>query len=139
MAAKIGLNAKLYRGTAGSTAATEMKNVRDLSMPDERGEADISTRASGFELFKSTLRSLSIEFQMLWDEDDADFAAVMAAYQAQTPLAILCLSASDGAGIDADFEVLKVTKSENLRDGIYADVVLKPVYVTRYPTWQNAT
>jgi len=135
MAAKIGLNAKLYHGTAGATAATEMANVKDLSMPDERGEADISTRGSGFEVIKSTMRKLSLEWQMLYDELDSDFAAILAAYVGQNAIALKCLSSSTGAGIDADFEIVKITKSENLKDGVYADVVAKPTYLTRYPAW----
>jgi len=41
MAIVLGLDAKLLRGTAGSTGATEVKNVKDLTLNLESGEADV--------------------------------------------------------------------------------------------------
>ena len=40
MAVVLGLDAILMRGTAGQTAATEVKNVKDLTLSMESGEAD---------------------------------------------------------------------------------------------------
>ena len=42
----LGLNCVLYRGEAGQTASTEMKNVKDVEMNLTTGEADITTRAA---------------------------------------------------------------------------------------------
>ena len=47
MAIVLGLNAKLLRGAAGSTGSTEVKNVKDLTLNLESGEADVTTRATG--------------------------------------------------------------------------------------------
>lgn len=41
MAVVLGLDAILMRGTAGQTAATEVKNVKDLTLSMESGEADV--------------------------------------------------------------------------------------------------
>lgn len=41
MAIVLGLDAKLLRGTAGATGATEVKNVKDLTLNLESGEADV--------------------------------------------------------------------------------------------------
>ena len=38
MAIVLGLNCKLLRGTAGTTANTEMKNVKDVTCSLETGE-----------------------------------------------------------------------------------------------------
>jgi len=130
---QLGKDAKLYRGTAGTTAATLMTNVRDLSMPDERGEADTSSRAAGNETVRATMRKVSLEWQMNWDEDDGDFAAILSAYINRSPIALKSISKTAGKGIDADFVVTKCQRNESLRDGITADVVAKPTYVTRYP------
>ena len=46
MAIVLGLDAKLFRGTAGSQAATEVTNVKDLTLNLESGEADVTTRAT---------------------------------------------------------------------------------------------
>ena len=46
MAIVLGLDAKLFRGTAGSQASTEVTNVKDLTLNLESGEADVTTRAT---------------------------------------------------------------------------------------------
>ena len=45
MAVVLGLDAVLYRGTAGTKATTEVTNVKDLTINLESGEADVTTRA----------------------------------------------------------------------------------------------
>ena len=140
--AKIGLDAKLYRGTAGSTATTEMKNVIDLSVPDEMGEADISMRGCKVALVLPTLETFSLEWSMHWDEDDADFAAILAAYRGRTPIALAAYSSDDGEGPDADFVITKCQRTETLKEGVKADIVAKPTYAgdnPRYPTWGSGT
>ena len=46
MAYKLGLDAKIFHGTAGTKATTEMSNVTDVTLNLETGEADITTRAA---------------------------------------------------------------------------------------------
>ena len=41
MAVVLGLDAVLLRGVAGSTGTTEVKNVKDLTLNLESGEADV--------------------------------------------------------------------------------------------------
>jgi len=124
---KISLDAKLYYDDLGAVTPThELTNVRDLSVPDEMGEADISTRGSEFELTAVTMEKLSIEWQMNWNESDTGFLAILAAYTGNTGIALMCLSSDDGAGCKGDFDILKCSKTENLKDGVLADVVAKP-------------
>jgi hypothetical protein len=131
--AKLGLDAALYQGS------TLMKNVRDLTLNDEKAAVDISTRGSKFALSKGGMRTISLEWEMLWDESDADFAAILAAYNSDTGLIKLkCLSSTDGSGIDADFEITKCVRTESLKEGILASVTAVPSYggtAARYPTW----
>ena len=47
MAIVLGLDAKLLRGDVGATGATEVKNVKDLTLNLESGDADVTTRATG--------------------------------------------------------------------------------------------
>ena len=50
MAIKLGLDAKLFRGTAGTQGTIEVTNVKDVSLSLESGEADVTTRkAKGWE------------------------------------------------------------------------------------------
>lgn len=70
----LGMDAKLYYGTAGSAANTLMGNVRNVTLNLEAGEADVTTRAnSGWRATAPTLRECSVEFEMVWDPDDAGF------------------------------------------------------------------
>jgi len=72
----LGMNAKLYYGAAGSSASTEMGNVKDVTLTLEAGEADVTTRANlGWRATAPTLRECTAEFEMVWDPTDAGFTA----------------------------------------------------------------
>ena len=80
MSVKLGLDAKLYRntGTFASPAWNEVINVKDLTLNLEAGEADVTTRGNnGWRATVATLKDGSIEFEMVWDTADADFAKIM--------------------------------------------------------------
>ena len=133
MAALIGLDAKLYRGTAGTTPTTEMTNVRDLTMPDTMGEANISRRVSAFHVVKPTRRTIEVNFTMLNDDADADLTALRAAYAAKTALAFKVLDKTSGKGVDADWYIMKMERSEpDETEQTYA-VTIKPTFITRWP------
>ena len=53
MAIVLGLDAILMRGPAGSTGSTEVKNVKDLTLNLESGDADVTTRATKAPAFRS--------------------------------------------------------------------------------------
>ena len=114
--AKIGLDGILLRGTVGATATVVMTNVKDLSFPDERSVADISTRGSPIELTKTTMRKLSISWSMNVDDTDLDYAAVQGAYLTNAALSFKCISATGDSGIDADWYVSKFNQQQPLRD-----------------------
>ena len=138
MARKIGLNAKLYRGAAGAPAANEMKNVRDLSTPDNRTKVDISCRGSEWKLTETGMREHTLDWEMFWDETDVDFTAIKDAYNNRTAIALMCLSSSDGQGPDADYKIVKFEKKEPLDGPITVEVSAAPTYLTRYPAWHAA-
>jgi len=57
MALVLGMNAKAYYGTAGSTASNEITNIMDVTVNLETGEADVTTRAaSGWRNTVGTLK-----------------------------------------------------------------------------------
>ena len=135
MGALVGLDAKLYRGTAGAPATTEMLNVRNVKLPIEKGEANISRRGSRWELTKATLKKASVDFEMINDDADADVQAIATAFFADTPLAFKILDKESGHGLDADFEITKFERSEDLEDAQVISVSIKPTYVGRWPAW----
>ena len=135
MAIVLGLNAKLLRGTAGSTAATEVKNVRDLTLNLESGEADVTTRATGgWRASAATLKEASLEFGILYDTEDADFQAFQEAYFGNTPLSLFITDGS-GGGLDADWSITGFTVEQPLEEAVSVSVTAKPTASTRAPAW----
>jgi predicted secreted protein len=130
------MEAKLYHGTAGTTATTEMPNVKDVTLNLEKGEADVTTRGNqGWRATIGTLKDGSIEFEMIWDSDDTGFTAIKNAYFGNTPIALLVLDAENGEGLDADFSVTNFSRNEPLEEAITVSVTVKPTYSTRAPEW----
>jgi len=133
MGALVGLDAKIYRGAAGSTAGTEMGNVRDVTRSDEKGEANISRRASRWHVVKATRRKIEVSWTMINDDTDADVVALRNAYDADTPLAFKIIDKASGHGIDGDFEIMKFEESHPDETEQTISVTIKPTYITRWP------
>ncbi len=136
MAIVLGLDAKLLRGVAGATGATEVTNIKDLTLNLESGEADVTTRATkGWKASVATLKEASLEFGMLYDADDADFAAFQEAYFSNTPLALFVTDGA-GGGLDADWSITGFTVEQPLEEALTVSVTAKPTASTRAPTWK---
>ena len=137
---KLGLEGKLYYGVAGSTAANELSNARDVTLNLESSEADVTTRANGgWRATVAALKDASIEWEMIWDTENAGFVAVKNAYFAGGPIALAILDGADGEGLDADFAITSFSRSEPLEEGMSVSVTAKPTYSTRAPVWKEAT
>jgi hypothetical protein len=140
MPVTLGKSCKLYRGTAGTQAATLVDNVRDLTLDLERDEIDASGRDSGdWEEVVSSLKKGTVNFTVKWKKADAGFIAIRDAWIAGTALAFLILddlkTVPDAQGLDADFTVLKFSIKQELRDIVTVDVSIKPTPSTRTPAW----
>lgn len=134
MGALVGLEAKLFRGTAGATATTEMENVRDVTRPDEKAEANISRRGSRWHVVKVTRRRVEVKWTMINDDNDPDVVALRGAYDSDTPLAFLILDKSGGKGVDADWEITRFEESHPDETEQTISVTIKPTYIDRWPT-----
>ena len=135
MAVVLGLDAILMRGTAGQTAATEVKNVKDLTLSMESGEADVTTRAtSGWKASIATLKEASLEFGILYDTEEADFTAFRDAYFGNTPLALF-VTDGNGSGLDADWSITGFSVEQPLEEALTVSVTAKPTASTRAPAW----
>ncbi len=138
MSIVLGLNAKLLRGTAGATGTTEVKNVKDLTLNLESGEADVTTRAAaGWRATVGTLKDASLEFGILYDTADSDFIAFSDAYFKNTAISLFV---SDGAGngLDADFSITGFSVEQPLEEALSVTVTAKPTASTRAPSWTTA-
>lgn len=128
-------DAKMYYGTAGSTASTLLDTVGDVTYGAKKAEAVMQSRASRFKMSKATLVEIDIDFTIDDVAGDTKLAALITAYQAHTPLAFLVKDATDGTGIDADFELIGMNREEKLDGGIQYKFAIKPTYVSRYPAF----
>lgn len=141
--ATLGLNCKIFRGTAGSQAQTEMKNVTNVTLNLTNGEADITTRASnGWRSIAITLTEASIDFEMLHDPADADYVAIKSAFFSKTPIAIF-VTDGNGSGLDTDAFVTSFTRDESLEEAVKYSVTIKPTTTTgesgRAPVWVDGS
>ena len=135
MSIVLGHDAVLYRGPVGQKAATEVTNVKDLTINLESGEADVTTRATeGWKASVATHQEGSLEFGMLYDTADADFQAFQTAYFSNTPLALF-VSDGAGTGLDADFSITGFSITQNLEEAMTVSVKAKPTASTRAPQW----
>lgn len=136
MALRMALSdAKLYYGTAGSTAGTLITNVRDLSLKMKKGEAKADSRGSVWSKKRATLKEAEVEWEMNDDPDDTALTAIVNAFINNTTLAFLIKDAASGHGLDGDFEVFTCDREEKLEDVIVYKIGIKPCPSTRDLAW----
>ena len=135
MAIVLGLDAVLMRGSAGSTGTTEVKNIKDLTLNLESGEADVNTRATqGWRASVATLKEASLEFSILYDTEDTDYNAFATAYFNNTPLSLF-VSDGNGTGLDADFSITGFSIEQPLEEALSVSITAKPTASERAPQW----
>jgi hypothetical protein len=130
MSKKLGLEMKLFRnsGTPGSETPTwvEIGNVRDLTTPLEKGEADMTTRgAQGWEIVRATLKSGSVDFNILYDPEDDDYTYFESAFMDNT-FADIAVCDDEGNGIRFVGDVFNFNRNEQLREAVSIDVSVRP-------------
>lgn len=130
MAIKIGLECKAYYGTAGTPAATELTNVTDVTVNMEKATADVTIRGNGWRLTKATLKDATVEFEMIWDDEDAAFNAMFDAWMDNTAIALKFLDGAGGSGLGGDFDVINMSQTQALEEAVKATVSVKPTYST---------
>lgn len=135
MAKRMGFEGKLYYGTAGTSAATELTIARDVSYRFEIDEADVSDRGSIINLVDVAGISFSLEFEINNQSTNAFVATMRAAVAAGTPLAFKTEDATSGFGVDGDF-VFSDDEQQPLRDAQRLRLVCRPTDSEgRLPTW----
>ena len=126
----LGMKAKIMLG------ATELSNVKDVTLTMQAGEADITTRAnSGWRATAPTLRECTAEFQMQHKPGDAGFAAIKSAFLNSTTVALSVLTAAaseGGEGPSGKFSVTNFTRNEGLEEAIHYSVTAK---LAEFTSW----
>jgi len=143
MSIKLGMDARFYfcaAGMGGSPTWTELTNVKDVTLNLETGEADVTTRGNaGWRASVATLKDGSIEFEMVWDTEDAGFTAIKDAYFNNTAIAFAVmdgrLETAGSQGLQADFTITNFSRNEPLEEALTVSVTAKPTYSTVAPAW----
>lgn len=144
---QLGRDAKLYAGAVGSTPATEIKDVKDLSLSLTQDEIDITTRtAKGWKATAPGLREAEISFDLLCAAGSTEAKLFLNAYKGGADgtvtsanyVAIKIVDNSiDGlATFEADCMVSDCSMEQNLEDAIKLSIKVKPTVYddTRPPT-----
>lgn len=135
----LGKDAALYYSSTALTgtntatvlgSATEITNVMDLSVDMGADYVDITTRAdaaAGFKTQAQTYKNASATFDAKWLPDDAAFQAIIAAWLANTTIAMFILDQKKTVvgtqGLVGNFFVA-VSKEEPLSDIQKASITL---------------
>jgi hypothetical protein len=135
MPINMSLDAKLYRGNAGTKATTEVNTCKDVSLKIKKGEAKISSRASRWALVKGAMKEAEFDVEFTSDPNDAHLQALISAFVSDTPLAFYITDKAGGQGMDADFEIMEMDDEQKLEDSVTIKFTIKPTYVSRYPAW----
>ena len=132
----LGKDCKLYfktallHTTATVTGWTLLDIVKDVRLGLEKGEADVTIRASSYKATKGTLKDATIEFDIRWDTADAGFKALKAAflYNHEVAIAVMdgLMAGSGKQGLASNMEVLKFERGEPLDGEAVASISVKP-------------
>ena len=144
MLVKLGYEAKLYycaAGIGGTPVWTEVPGVRNLKLATSRGEADVSTRGGGgWKATAPTLIDAGIDFDLVYDSDDAAVAAIEGAFFAGTLLGLAAMSGpideAGSRGLWADCAITKFERDEGLEAALTVAVTAKPTYSANVPVWK---
>lgn len=150
MSDKMGFEGKLYYNAAGTENPvvpgnwTELTNVTDVTTSLEKAKADSTTRANnGWRTSKTGLKDANIEFEMVWDPEDAGFSVLQAAFMAGDQVGIAALDGDiETAGIQglvSAMEVITFSRSEALEDVMKASVTLAPARNAVAPYWHTVS
>lgn len=144
MAAKVGLDAKLYRnsGTYALPTWNELVNTKDVTLNLEAGEADASRRGSGgWRETLMTLKDGSVEFEMVYDNTDAEFTALKNAFfnGDTVEMAVMDgdIATTGSQGLRATMSIINFSRNEPLEEALTVSVTVKPAPSANPPAWMT--
>ena len=104
---RMGFEGQLFLGTAGSTAATLIENIKDISIDlgAERGDTTVrgDSTVPPIKTEDVTQRMSGIEFGMINDTSDTELTALLTAMALGEAVALRGKDYASGKGPDADF------------------------------------
>lgn len=144
MAAILGLNAKLYRNTATWMMPTwsEVTIAREVTVNLEAAEADATIRGGGgWRETVAGLKDATLEFELRYDQGDANLDAIRTAFLA-VPATVVELLALDGdvgvmgnEGFRAEYFITAFSRNEPLEEVLTVSVTAKVKSSDNAPEW----
>ena len=133
----LGKDCKVYYGEAGGGVGTELSTVRKAGVSGETGEADVTTRGnSGWRATAATLRSLSVEIEVVFKPGDAGYEALRDAWLNNTLVSLAILTGGSAVvgseGPHGDFSITNFSRQEELEDGVVVSFTAKLVTFTAW-------
>ena len=139
---RLGQDCKLYRNTAtyASPSWDEVDSARDVTLGLEKNETDISTRGNdGWEATATVRKKGSVEFELLWKPEGADFEAFRDAWLNGDSIEVAVMDGPidtpGSQGLRATMQVIMFKRKEPLDGAVMADVSLKPTLAAQPPEW----
>jgi hypothetical protein len=142
---KLGRNCKVYHGAAGDTAETEVTNLIEVNLELTGDEGEFSSRdGGGWKAWSKVMKDANVQIVMHRKATvQAAYDALLASFLNDSPIALLVLDGpvevADSQGLDADFEVMAMSRPEPLTDGVKITFTCKPCPSTRNPAWHDST
>lgn len=148
MAAILGLDAKTYFiGSVGSPVWTnEVGPIREETINLEKALADVTDRrAKGWRLQVGTLKEGTVDLQMVYDPEDADYNEFSNAFFNNTQVALGfmdgdCTVTGTYYGLLGAFDVTSLSQPRQLEEAILVDVTVTPVLedgTDEPPRWET--
>jgi len=132
----LGMNAKVYRntGTYGSPTWNEVTGISDFQRTGEWDVVKQAVRGNRVALTAKTFLNIEFTFKIQASLDDADYLAIAAAVDSDTPLDMLVLNASSttvGArGVRADFLFTSHNEDQSAGAALFPEIKMMPTTAT---------
>lgn len=135
---KLGFEGTIGIRTGGSGAYAPIDPATDVTINQERGEADVTSRGgNGWEQVLAGLKTGSIEFEVIWDKANTEVQLLRTSFEDGTPIEVAALDGllSEGSGWKFEGVVMQFGRNEQLREGMKCPIVIKPTYGNNPPEY----
>lgn len=147
MGAIRGLDCEVFRNSGSYVSPTwaAVDAVRSASYEITSSEANTNRRGGGgWQTSKQLLKDATLNVTFVKDLDDADFDALLQAFEAGTPVELVAYdggNASGSHGLDAVWEVQSWNETQDIDDIVLVEVTYKPTDDADipYPVWLDDT
>lgn len=129
----MGFECKLYRGTAGTKAATLVDSAKDVTPAHNADQVEASDRKSAYKKYLQGMIDAGVEASMDFNKDDTHCMAFMTASVNRTDISIY-VEMAVGVGLDMDCCVFIQNLEQPLADSQKVSFLFKPsAKATREP------